>query len=204
MFYPSEFLSSMKLKLLQKLGDINFEHNWKDIVLRQLKHHEHPGIYFENLLVYDKYTFTSDLIHSYLDWKENVAKSYSKCINHFIWGNRAITDIGSQLWVPSLINVNINYLSEFVNDTGEVMSYSDFCTKTLFRSRHIITNRQYVDIKMAIRSFGDPQTPTRNLANIDINLCLKFFTDIFSIATLKLVKSVQSAGKKRCWKRCCL
>ena len=27
MFYPSEFLSSMKLKLLQKLGDINFEHN---------------------------------------------------------------------------------------------------------------------------------------------------------------------------------
>ena len=43
----------------------------------------------------------------------------------------------------------------------------------------IITNRQYVDIKMAIRSFGDPQTPNRNLANIDTNLCLKFFTDIF-------------------------
>ena len=159
MFYPSEFLSSMKLKLLQKLGDINFEHNWKDIVLRPLKHHEHSGICFENLLVYDKYTFTSDLIHSYSDWKENVSESYSKCINHCIWGNRAITDIGSQLWVPSLINVNINYLSEFVNDTGEVMSYSDFCTKTLYRSWHIITNRQYVDIKMAIRSFGDPKPP---------------------------------------------
>ena len=179
MIYPCDFLSSMKLKLLQKIGDINFNHNWKDIVLSQLQNHEHPGICFENLLVLDKYSFTSDLIHCFADWKENVAKSNSKCINHCIWGNKAITDIGSQLWVPSLINVNINYLSEFVNDAGEVMSYSEFCTNSLSRSWHIVTNRQYVDIKMAIRSFSDPHTPTRNLANIDSNLCLKFFTDKF-------------------------
>ena len=77
--------------------------------------------------------------------------------------------LGSQLWVTSLINVNVYYLSEFVNDTGEVSLTASP------RYWLIVTNRQYVDVKMAIRSFGDPQTPTRNLANIDTNFC----TDIF-------------------------
>ena len=188
MFYPSDFLSSMKLKLLQKLGDINFKHNWKDIVFNQIKYKDHSGICFENLLVSDRNTFTSDLLHCYSEWKEAVAKCNNKCIDHCIWGNKAITDIGSKLWVPSLIDVNVNYLSEFVNDTGEVMSYSEFCTKTLSRSWHIITNRQYVDIKMAIRSFSDPQSPTRNLNNIDTNLCLKFFTDLNLYGNIKASK----------------
>ena len=53
--------------------------------------------------------------------------------------------LGSQLWVTSLIN----YLSEFVNDTGEVSLTASP------RYWLIVTNRQYVDVKMAIRSFGD-------------------------------------------------
>ena len=32
-----------------------------------------------------------------------------------------ITDIGSKLWVPKLINYNIVYLSDFVNKQGEVI-----------------------------------------------------------------------------------
>ena len=49
-----------------------------------------------------------------------------------VWGNRLITDIGSILWVPNLINYNIDYLSDFVNLEGEVMSYKELCVKTLF------------------------------------------------------------------------
>ena len=75
----------------------------------------------------------------------------NKCINHCIWGNSSIREMGSKLWLTKLIDNNINYISEFVNSEGEVMSYHEFCTVTLDRCWHIITKRDYVDLKMAIR-----------------------------------------------------
>ena len=117
----------MKLKLLQKIGDSNFNHKWKDIVLRQVRYPEHPGICFENGLVNRVHSFTHDLVNSYSEWKNNSAKFNDKCINHCIWENGLITDIGSKLWVPKLINYNIVYLSDFVNKQGEVMTYQEFC-----------------------------------------------------------------------------
>ena len=176
MFYPLDFLSSMKLKLLQKIGDSNFNHKWKDIVLRQVRYPEHPGICFENGLVNRVHSFTHDLVNSYSEWKNNSAKFNDKCINHCIWENGLITDIGSKLWVPKLINYNIVYLSDFVNKQGEVMTYQEFCIETLDRCWHIISKSEYVNLRMAIRSFLDPNIPHRNPCNIDPQLCLNFFT----------------------------
>ena len=51
MFYPIDFILSMKLKLISKIGDITFVHKWKDIILNQVMYPEHPGICFENSLV---------------------------------------------------------------------------------------------------------------------------------------------------------
>ena len=177
MIYPQDFLLSMKLKLIHKIGDVGFVHNWKTIILNQVQHPEHPGICFENCLVDRVYAFTFDLVQCYIEWKSKVAVANNKCINHCIWGNSSIRDIGSKLWLTKLIDNNVNYISEFVNSEGEVMSYHEFCTVTLDRCWHIITKRDYVNLKMAIRSFSKVNIPQRNLRNIDVNLCLKFFTE---------------------------
>ena len=78
-----------------------------------------------------------------------------------VWGNRFVTDIGSRLWVPNLINYNINYLSDFVNSKGEVMSYKEICVKTLAHSWHVISKREYVDLKMAIQRFNCINIPQK-------------------------------------------
>ena len=78
-----------------------------------------------------------------------------------VWGNRLVTDIGSRLWVPNLINYNINYLSDFVNSKGEVMSYKEICVKTLAHSWHVISKREYVDLKMAIQRFNCINIPQK-------------------------------------------
>ena len=94
------------------------------------------------------------------------------CINHCVWGNKLVTDIGSTLWVPYLIIYNINYLSDFVNSDGEVMSYKEFCVKTLAHSWHVISKREYVDLKMAIRRFNCINIPQKNVKNINPSLSL--------------------------------
>ena len=177
MFYPSDFLQSLKLKLLHKIGDVTFNHNWKDILINQLDHPEHPGICFENCLAPKTHSFTYDLINCYVEWKNTSANVNENCINHCVWGNRLVTDIGSRLWVPKLINYNINYLSDFVNSEGEVMSYKEFCVKTLAHSWHVISKREYVDLKMAIRRFNCINIYQKNVKNINPSLSLKFFTD---------------------------
>ena len=62
MFYPSDFLQSLKLNCIHRIGDKTFNHNWKDIFINQLDHPEHPGIGFENWLVPKTHSFTYDLI----------------------------------------------------------------------------------------------------------------------------------------------
>ena len=41
---PEYLISSMELKLFQKIGDSNFNQKWKGIVLRLVHYPEHPGI----------------------------------------------------------------------------------------------------------------------------------------------------------------
>ena len=177
MVYPQDFFSSMKLKLIHKIGDINFNHKWKDITLMQVNYPEHPGICFENGLVSSTHSFSYDLINCFIKWREMAGQSSNKCVDYCIWGNFRIKDIGSKLWVTKLIDNNINYISEFVNKSGEVMSYEEFCVLTLDRCWKIISKREYLDLKMAIRRFSNPNNPLKDLRNIDPKLSLKFFTD---------------------------
>ena len=57
------------------------------------------------------------------------------------------------------------------------MSYKEFCLHALDRNRNIITNREYVDIKMTIHRFSNSNVPHRNLSNINSNISLKFYID---------------------------
>ena len=129
MFYPVDFMLSLKVKLIQKVGNINFVHPWKDIVINQLSWPEHPGICFENLLTFKHFTFTYNLLDAYREWKDRTSIATKKCINHCIWGNNLITDIGSKLWLSNLIECNVNYLTDFVDSNGSVLSYEEFCKK---------------------------------------------------------------------------
>ena len=174
MIYPRDFIMGLKLKLIHRIGDINFSHKWKDVVLNQVRYPDHPGICFENGLISPIFSFSFDLINCYLHWKDTASKNLNCCINHCIWGNKSIKDIGSKLWNPRLIEYNINYLTDFINNEGEVLSYDDFCVSTLSRRRDLITNREYVDIKMSIRRFSNPNSPQHTLKNINLDLALSF------------------------------
>ena len=66
------------------------------------------------------------------------------------------------------------------------MSYDNFCINSLNRCWHMISKREYVDLKMAIRKFSNCSLPQRNLNNIDPKLSLKFYTD--HIGSLKASK----------------
>ena len=180
MFYPCDFILSLKLKLIQKIFDESFSHSWKDIVLKQLLWPNYPIICFESGLVNSKYAFTADLVKSLSDWKIKSAENKGTCINHCVWGNSAITDIGSKLWVPKLVTYNIMYLSDFVNSEGNVMTYREFCTTTLAGCWHVVTNSEYVNVKMAIRRYSVPTIAHKNLSNINQDLCLSFFTNYSS------------------------
>ena len=79
--------------------------------------------------------------------------------------------------VPNLNNYNINYLSDFVNSEAEVISYKEFCVKTQAHSWHVMSKREYVDLKMVIRRFNCINIPQKNVKNINSSLSLKFFTD---------------------------
>ena len=38
------------------------------------------------------------------------------CLNHVVWANKSITDIGSQLWNEDLIYCGILYITDFLNE----------------------------------------------------------------------------------------
>ena len=43
------------------------------------------------------------------------------------------------------------------------MSYKEFCVKKLAHSWHVISKREYVDLKMAIRRFNCINIPQKNV-----------------------------------------
>ena len=178
MIYPLDFINSLKLKLIQKIFDPDFEHKWKDIIVRQFRFPEQAYCSFENNLINPKYSFTKDLCNCYQDWKTKVAMKEGKCINHCIWGNRDFLDLSTKDWKTKLINYNVFHLSDFINVDGTIMTYRDFCTKTLAGSWQVISANEYVYIRMAIRRFHTPSQSTKNVANIDSDSCLSFFTQV--------------------------
>ena len=73
-------------------------------------------------------------------------------MNHVVWANNKITDIGSRIWNKELISRDIIYISDFLNSDNSLMSYKQFRIKWNLEITDISSNA-YVDIKMALRNF---------------------------------------------------
>ena len=172
LFSPANFLLSMKVTLIFKLIDDMFCHKWKDIALNQLLHPGHPVISIENGLVGNKtYSFMADLLCCFAEWKKARAEACDSSINHCIWGNHLITDIGAKLWNDYLINRGLLYLSDFLSEDNQVLNYNSFISKHHISTR-TITPSIYLNIKMAIRRYDCPAVTSKSLAmiNQEINL----------------------------------
>ncbi len=104
-----------------------------------------------------------DLGNCYAEWKIRAAESSSKCVNHCVWGNSKIKDLSTKLWHNRLIEYNVLYLSDFINDDGSVMVYREFITKTLAGAWQVISKTKYASIRTAIRMFSNPNVSAKNL-----------------------------------------
>ena len=175
MFHPSDFIRSLKLKLLQKITDDNFTHPWKLIVRKQLIFSNYPIISLENNLIKEGSNFLRDIGLCYEEWRHISSKNNGKCIDHCIWKNAAIKDLHTELWNERLIKYGILYLSDFINSDGSVMTYGEFCGAKLGGARHVVSPREFGNIRMAIRGFANPMIPHKNVVNIDLDLRITFF-----------------------------
>ena len=174
MFYSEDFILSLKVSLISKLLNDSFGHSWKNIVTNQLKYRDNVCISIENgLTKKPSFYYTLDLLNSYQDWKSRASEAREATINHCVWANPSITDVGAKLWNDSLIRRGVYYLNQFLADDMSLLPYVNLLEKWELNQADLSKNR-YVDIKMAIRRFDCPSNPLKSVTNIsaDINISL--------------------------------
>ena len=74
------------------------------------------------------------------------------------------------------------------------MSYKEFCVKTLAHSWHVISKREFVDLKMAIHRFNCINIPQKNVKNINPSLSLKY---LLPTQIILAVKRLENSATKR-------
>ena len=79
-----------------------------------------------------------------------------------------------------LIKFEILYLSDFSNSNGSVMTYDGLCGAKLGGARHVVSPREFGNIRIAIRRFANTMIPQKNVGNIDLALRIKFFQGMSS------------------------
>ena len=174
LFDFSEFLTSLKITVIKKIIDPNFDHHWKQIFISQLRFPNLIEISIENTLSDKKYGIVRDILLRYSEWKEAAAAARGGCANHVIWNNNKITDLSSTMWNDPLISRGILYISDFLGEDNSLTSYGNFCERwNLYTDQ--ISSKTYVDIKMAIRSFNCPSVKNRDISRMNIDLCLSYF-----------------------------
>ena len=176
LFDFSDFLTSLKLTLIKKVIDPNFAHYWKNIFIKQLKFSENIEISIENTLTSNNCKIVQDVLLCYREWKNKVVLARGRCINHIVWANDKITDIGTRMWNEDLISRGILYISDFLAPDQSIMNYDQFREKWNLEITEI-SARQYVDFKMAIRRFNCPTIASRDISQVDLEACLMFFKD---------------------------
>ena len=119
-------------------------------------------------------------------------------MNHVVWANNKITDIGSRIWNKKLISRDILYISDFINNDNSLMTYSQFRNKWNLDITDI-SSKAYVDIKMALRNFNCPSVAQRNITQINKEVCLYFFKDAMPEAISK-TPLVEGLFEMRCTK----
>ena len=151
-------------------------HKWKKVSVSQLKFPTKIEISIENALASEKFRIVCDILFCYREWKVRVVTARDGCMNHVVWENNKITDIGSRIWNEELISRDIMYISDFLNSDNSFMSYRQFRIKWNLEITDI-SSKAYVDIKMALRNFNCPSVAQRNITQINKEVCLYFFKD---------------------------
>ena len=169
-----DYLTSMKMTIIKKILNPKFKHSWKSIFVRQFKFPDQIEISVENALTCEKSVIVKNILTTYVQWKNKIVNVKGTCLNHAVWANKSITDIGSQLWNENLIYRGILYITDFLNEDSTIMNYNQFCVNWDLDVSEI-TSKDYVDIKMAIRSFNCSTISNRNITKIDNEACLTFF-----------------------------
>ena len=130
LFYLSDFIIGLKTSLISKLLNNSLRHTWKEIMIKQLKFPNHITISVENGLAKINCHFTQDVLNCYTEWKISSANAALGSIDHCVWSNPAITDIGSKLWNKHLIDKGIFYISDFLSiDQSTLLNYDMFINK---------------------------------------------------------------------------
>ena len=182
------FTISLKVKLIFKLFNENFDHPWKRIVTMQLSYPDHPKISIEVGAAKTGRGFTRDLLECYQEWKSRVSNIKNKTINECVWGNVVVTGRGiNKLWNSALIDRRVMYLTDFIDTEGLLLTYNEFRYKHNI-NRSLFSTNEYVTIKLALRRFNNPNNCFKSLINIDpdINLSL-FFCDAYSSTPTNIV-----------------
>jgi hypothetical protein len=120
------FFIGLKVKLLNKLLDCNFNHPWKEIVINQLEFPNNPVVFLEAGAVKVNRKFTQNLVDCYSTWEQKAGIIQSKTSNFCVWGGGFPGSSQSLLWSDALIHKNIIYASDFVNELGQMYSYQQF------------------------------------------------------------------------------
>ena len=175
LFSPQDFFNSLKCSILVKVLSDQFSHPWKCIFYNQLRFPEYPLISIENGLVKSRCILTSDLLNCYWSWKEAAAKRYGGSVNHCVWNNRLITDVGAKLMNENLISKSIMYLSDFLSEEKSVLDYSSFLVRWNLTSSDI-TPIQYVNIKMAIRRYDCPSINSKSIELLEATINITFIS----------------------------
>ena len=175
LFRIEDFITGLKVALISKLASDTFSHLWKDIISNQLKYPNQPIISIENSLLKRQSTsgFAHDLLSCYSDWKIRSAAAGNGTVNHCVWGNRVISGLASLRWNTNLLDKNIYYISHFVTEEGEIMTYNQFLNKWEIRSSEL-SSTEYASIRLALRRFNCPNTYTKNVKYIELDSCLSF------------------------------
>ena len=174
LFTPESFILGLKTSLVSKMVDHSYSSTWKSIIVNQLAHPTYPTISIENRLVKNGCHFASDLLDCYYNWKIGAAARTGGSINHCIWQNALITDVGSRLWNETLINIGVLYVTDFLTDSGDILSYNEFLRKWDLMSSQLSTNK-YVNIKMALRRYDCPTVQSKSLRHVESKVNLSFF-----------------------------
>jgi hypothetical protein len=190
---------SLKVKLLTKILRPDFQHAWKSIVTNQFRNPGHIIVSIETSGVNVKYKFTEDLLSCFAEWKTASAAAREGSINHCVWANKAITDVGSKLWNEALISQGVYY--QFLDNVGNILPYNQF--KTVHNIRlNTISSTDYVAIKLGIRRYNNPSDVSKSISTVSENLCLKFLMNGAIINTKIGSKAIRNEMCKRPHQSC--
>ena len=186
------FIIALKVKLIYKLFNDNFNHPWKKIVIEQLKFSRHLDISIDcGETKKSEYLFTQDLLNCYRDWRNESMAASNKTPDLCVWSNNLITDIGRKLWNEKLIQQNVYSISDFLDENGDILNYLNFRIKHRLR-KDDLSMTEYGGMKLALKRFNNPLSLSKNIQNIDKNLGIRLFINTLGEATLHSSKQIRS------------